>query len=68
MPTPVNQPTRQPVRKVGAAALGGALASVMMGVIAIIWPETYGRVPPGFEGGIATIAAFALGYLVRERV
>lgn len=66
--TLVNQPTRNPTRKLNAAALGGALASVGMGVIAIFYPEAYERVPPGFEGGVATIFAFALGYMVKERL
>lgn len=62
-----NQPGSAPSRKMNAVVLGGGVASVFMGTIAIFYPEAYGRVPAGFEGGVATIAAFALGYLVRDR-
>lgn len=65
--TTVNQPTKAPTRKVGAMALGGAAASVSMGIIAIFYPEAYERVPAGFEGGVATFAGFALGYWIRDR-
>jgi len=63
----IKQRTASPTRKVGAAALGGAVASISMGVTAAVWPEVYERIPAGFEGGIATVAAFILGYWVRDR-
>lgn len=61
-------PSKKPTTKIQAAALGGAVASLLMMAMAIWAPEAYSRVPPGAEGGIATIAAFLLGYVVRERV
>jgi hypothetical protein len=66
--TLVKQNTAAPTRKLNAVALGGGLASVAMGVIAIFLPEAYERVPAGFEGGVATVFGFLLGYLVRDRV
>lgn len=66
--TLVQQNTKTPTRKLNAVALGGALASVGMGALAIFLPEAYDRVPPGFEGGVATIFGFCLGYLVKERL
>jgi len=51
-----------------AAGSWGFIASIALGLIAIIWPDIYARVPPGFEGalviGIATIA----GKLQKENV
>lgn len=64
----VTQRGPMPTRKIGAAALGGGVASVSMGVLAIFAPEAYAQVPAGFEGGVATIAGFLLGYFVRDRV
>ena len=64
----MNQPSAAPTRKMSAVVLGGGVASVLMGAMAIFYPEQYELVPAGFEGGVATIAAFALGYFVRERV
>ena len=66
--TTFKQPTAAPTRKLQSALLGGALASVGMGVIAIFYPEAYARVPAGFEGGVATLFGFVLGYIVKERV
>ena len=66
--TLVNQPNKQPVRKVGAYALGGSVASIAMGCLAIFYPEAFDRVPPGFEGGVATMVGFVLAYFIRERV
>lgn len=64
----MSQESKKPTSKVTAAALGGGIAAVLMGVFAIVSPERYALVPPGFEGGIATLAAFVLAYAVRERV
>ena len=66
--TLINQTNKTPTRKLNAVAIGGALASVGMGVIAIFLPEAYERVPPGFEGGVATLFGFCLGYLAKDRV
>lgn len=63
-----DQNSAAPTRKLGAVAVGGGVASVLMGLMAIFYPEQYALVPAGFEGGIATLAAFALGYIIRERV
>lgn len=59
--------TASPTRKVGAGALGGATASVGMGLVSVFFPDQYALVPPGMEGGVATISAFALSYLVSDR-
>lgn len=53
----------KPTRKVGAAAIGGAAATVIVGVA--VWlgaPQP----PAGLEGAIATLAALAAGYFTNE--
>lgn len=65
--TLVNQPSALPTAKVTSAAFGGMTASVAMGVFAIVSPELYTRVPPGFEGGIATGVAMLFAYFKKER-
>ena len=67
MPT-YEQNSAAPTRKITYAAIGGAIASVVMGGVAIAWPDIYTRVPPGFEGAVATLAALGLGYYVKENV
>lgn len=68
MSIPVNQPSRAPNAKMTMVAVGGGVASVLMGFMAIFYPDQYALVPAGFEGGLATLAGFLLGYVVRERV
>ncbi len=63
----MNQPTKQPTRKVQYGALGGAVASIAMGALAIYDPTIYARVPPGFEGGLATLTGFVFAWIVKER-
>lgn len=52
-----------PTRKVTAAAIGGSVASVIVGVA--VWlgaPQP----PAGLEAAIGTLAAVAAAYLIRE--
>jgi len=58
--------TRAPTSKVTAGAIGGAIASVGMGIFAIVEPELYTRVPPGMEGGIAVLVGSLAAYLKSE--
>jgi len=62
-PPLVNQPSAWPTRKIGAAGLGGAVATV------IIWAlDAVGIVlAPEEAAALATLLSVALGYFTRER-
>lgn len=64
--TKVTQASAMPTRKVTGAVLGGAVASISMGMMAIFLPEAYDRVPPGFEGGVATMIAMIVAYFTKD--
>ncbi len=64
MPDLVDQPSPAPTRKVTAAGLGAAAATL------VVWALTAfagADVPPGVEGALATVLALLAGYVVRER-
>ena len=58
----------KPTSTITAAAISGAIASVMFGVFAIFDPIHYALVPPGFEAGVAVLIGTIIGYLKRETV
>lgn len=66
--TLVNQPTAQPTRKVKAFFGTGSAAAVLMGLVAIFWPDIYARVPPGFEAGLAVMFGSIAAYFTRDRL
>lgn len=58
----VNQPTAVPTRKVGAAALGGAIITIGVYVASLFNVE----IPGDVAAASTTLAAFGLGYFVRD--
>lgn len=54
-----------PTRKITAVGIGGAIAAVIVGIA--VWAGAP-QPPAGLEAGIATVAAFAAGYLTSEDV
>ncbi len=59
-----NQPDLIPTAKMQSAAIGGAVATLLIALWQILKPGV--PVPPGVEGALATIAAFLAGYLTQE--
>ena len=58
MPTP----TRAPVRKVAAGGVAGALVTVIVVVLGLVWPNTFSQLPDGFEAALTTLATFLVSY------
>lgn len=54
--------------KVSAAGKWGFSATLIVGAIAIVWPDVYARIPPGFEAALATGICVAAGYFTKEKV
>ena len=46
----------------------GFLAVLVMGAVAMIWPDIYARVPAGFEGGLVMAIGVVAGKLQKENV
>lgn len=44
----------------------GFIATIAIGIIAIIWPDIHGRIPPGFEGALVVGIGIIAGKLQKE--
>lgn len=58
----------RPSTTITAAGIGGAIASILMGLLGAFFPDIADKLPAGFEASVATVVAFGAGFLVRERV
>jgi len=58
----------KPSSTIQAAGSWGFLAAIAMGLMAIIWPDVYARVPPGFEAALAVGIGTIMGYRKKETV
>lgn len=45
----------------------GWLAAILMGLLAVFFPEQYKLIPPGFEAGLATGIGFVAAWRIREK-
>lgn len=61
----VNQPTAAPTRKVGAGAIGGAIAVVLIYAFQELTRVT---LPAEVAGAVTLIVSFMTSYLVKEEV
>ena len=58
----------KPSSTIQAAGGFGFLAAILLGVVAIAWPDVYARVPPGFEAALAVGIGTVAGYFKKENV
>ncbi len=58
----------KPSSTIKAAGSCGFIAAIAMGLMAMIWPDIYTRVPPGFEAALAVGIGTVAGYLQKENV
>jgi len=67
----IDQNSKAPTEKVKAAILAGKVVTVLFGVVAIVYPEIFERIPAGFEmavGGLITsIVVDIAAYYKKER-
>jgi hypothetical protein len=58
----------KPSSTIQASAISGALAAVLLGTVAVFYPEEYALIPPGYEAGIAVLIGAIIGYFKKENV
>jgi putative flippase GtrA len=60
----VEQPDANPTRKVGAGAIGGAIAAIVAWVLNVVAEVD---IPPEVAIAASTVFSFILSYFVRDR-
>ena len=58
----------KPSSTIQAAAIGGAISAVLLGTVAVFYPEEYALIPPGYEAGVAVLIGAIIGYFKKENV
>jgi len=68
----INQHTAAPTEKMKIVMLVGKSVPILFGLIAIIYPEVFDRIPAGFEmavgGFITSLLTDLAGYFKKEKL
>lgn len=58
----------KPSSTITAAGLAGFIASSLLLLVKIVWPDIYVLIPPEYQGYLVTAIVIAFGYFKKENV
>ena len=58
----------KPSSTIQAAGIAGFLASTILLIVKIMWPEIYVQIPAEYQGYLVTAIVFTIGYFKKENV